>query len=73
MGIINTLRNIFKPTSKPVKYNLDQFPELEGLSELRRGMSSYTEWMLGQYAAEMRRRFEYYEVNQVVVDPSAIK
>jgi len=73
MGIIDTLRKAFKMSPRVIKYDLEKFPELEGLAEARRGHDSYTEWMSGQYAHEMRRRFEYYEVNQVVQDPAVLQ
>jgi hypothetical protein len=73
MGIFDSLRKAFRIPARAVKYDLEEFPELEGLAEARKGQDSYTEWTTGQYAFEMRRRFEYYEVNQVVQDSTKLQ
>lgn len=47
--------------------------ELQELEALRKGHSSYSEWMKGQYAAEMLRRFLYYKGTQVTVNPAMLE
>lgn len=73
MGFLETMRKTFRLPARAAKYDLDRFPELEGLAPTRKDHESYTEWITSAYAYEMRRRFEYYEVNQVVQDPAKLK
>lgn len=71
MGILDVFKRVLP--KKGVRYDTVEYPELEGLSEHRAKHESYTDWLTGQYAAEMNRRFEYYSVNQVVQNAAILR
>lgn len=70
--MFDMIRNLVgRPPAEP---STPEEPDvLDELYEQRKGHASYSEWIAGQYASEMRRRSLYYKAEQVTVNPSLLE